>query len=140
MLNAINSTEDYYKYLDKVAKPVTGDATESVLYIPLKSKDICIGVITVQSFIPNAYSVHQINMLRTLASYVSIALDNAVAYNNVNNMRKVLKQSNKDITDSLHYAKRIQTAILPPESDFKDSLKNSRFLSSNCNADQPVNW
>ncbi len=35
-----------------------------------------------------------------------------------------LEQKNKDITDSIRYAKRIQNAILPPE----DSLKNSFIL------------
>lgn len=118
----INGPEDFHKYTDKVVAPVKGETTESVLYIPLKSKDNCIGVITVQSFNTGAYSSYQINMLRTLASYVSIALENAVAYRNVNSMQKALKETNKDILDSLHYAQRIQRAILPPTEDFTNHL------------------
>lgn len=119
-----NSLEDTYKYVDKLIAPKAGESTESILYIPLKVKDSCIGVITVQSFEKNAYSSYQINMLRTLASYVSIALENAVAYEHVNNMQLVLKESNKDIMDSLRYAKRIQEAILPPEELFENALSN----------------
>ncbi|MCK4745381.1 MAG: hypothetical protein KAT15_00015, partial [Bacteroidales bacterium] len=36
--------------------------------------------------------------------------------------KEELAQKNKDITDSIHYAKRIQDAILPPEVPFKDTF------------------
>ncbi len=118
----INSEKDFSRYTDSVAAPVKGEAPESVLYLPLISKDNCIGVITVQSFSENAYSSYQINMLRTLASYVSIALENAVAYRKVSSMQKALTETNKDILDSLRYARRIQRAILPPNEVFADAL------------------
>ncbi len=36
--------------------------------------------------------------------------------------KEELAEKNKDITDSIQYAKRIQTAILPPEIPFKDTF------------------
>ncbi len=36
--------------------------------------------------------------------------------------KEELAQKNKDITDSIQYAKRIQTAILPPDVPFKDTF------------------
>lgn len=39
-----------------------------------------------------------------------------------------LEVKNKEITDSITYAKRIQTAILPPDSVFKKHLKESFIL------------
>jgi serine phosphatase RsbU (regulator of sigma subunit) len=36
--------------------------------------------------------------------------------------KEELAQKNKDITDSIHYAKRIQDAILPPEVPFQDTF------------------
>lgn len=33
-----------------------------------------------------------------------------------------IEKKNKDITDSIRYAKRIQTAVLPPEVPFDDTF------------------
>ncbi|MBI3511042.1 MAG: SpoIIE family protein phosphatase [Bacteroidetes bacterium] len=37
----------------------------------------------------------------------------------VQNQREIIEQKNKDITDSINYAKRIQTAILPTEEEMQ---------------------
>lgn len=42
--------------------------------------------------------------------------------------KHVIEEKNKDITDSINYAKRIQNAILPPSSLIKKHLKNSFIL------------
>ena len=76
---------------------------KSLIYLPLTSKGKRIGVITVQSFKENTYSDYHVNILRNLAVYTSIALDNAEAY------EQIAKQK-KEITDSIQYAKRIQSA------------------------------
>jgi serine phosphatase RsbU (regulator of sigma subunit) len=39
--------------------------------------------------------------------------------------KKVIEEKNKDITDSIRYAQRIQKAILPPEDSIKDLFKDS---------------
>ena len=39
-----------------------------------------------------------------------------------------LAEKNQEITDSINYAKRIQSAILPPDKFFKDALPNSFVL------------
>lgn len=40
----------------------------------------------------------------------------------------IIEQKNKDITDSIRYAKRIQQAILPPADDIQASLKDHFIL------------
>jgi serine phosphatase RsbU (regulator of sigma subunit) len=45
-----------------------------------------------------------------------------------NQQRKVIEQKNKEITDSIEYALRIQTAILPTDRMVKQQLKNSFIL------------
>ena len=40
----------------------------------------------------------------------------------------LLEEKNKEITDSIHYAKRIQAAILPPDKVVKECLKESFVL------------
>jgi len=44
------------------------------------------------------------------------------------NNKDVIEQKNKDIMDSIHYAKRIQSAILPPDKIVKEYLKDSFIL------------
>ncbi len=46
----------------------------------------------------------------------------AIRTNQVMQKSRELEQKNKDITDSIRYAKRIQNAILPPEDTLSDSF------------------
>jgi len=60
----------------------------SVLYVPLLINERVLGVITVQSYSSDAYNAHQMNMLQTLATYIAIALENANAYQEIENKNK----------------------------------------------------
>jgi signal transduction histidine kinase/ligand-binding sensor domain-containing protein len=71
---------DYSRYVGQQSGPLAGESPESILYLPLWSKEKVIGVITAQSFSKNAYSDYQLNILRNLATYSAIALENADAY------------------------------------------------------------
>jgi signal transduction histidine kinase/ligand-binding sensor domain-containing protein len=64
--------------------PVAGKSTASILYLPLVYKDKIIGEITAQSFRPHVYNEYHLNILRNLAAYTAIALDNADAYRRLN--------------------------------------------------------
>jgi len=72
--------KDIKKYIKKSVPASAGELPESVIYLPLVSKDKKIGVITVQSFEKDAYSDYHIDILKNLAVYIPIALDNAVLY------------------------------------------------------------
>jgi signal transduction histidine kinase len=71
---------EYSNYISRPATPVTSQNPESVLCIPMWNLEKAIGVITAQSFSKNAYSDYHLNMLRNLATYSAIALENADAY------------------------------------------------------------
>jgi signal transduction histidine kinase/ligand-binding sensor domain-containing protein len=71
---------DYTKYVKQMTAPITGESPESILYLPMWNKEKVIGVITAQSFSKNAYNDYHLNMLRNLATYSAIALENADAY------------------------------------------------------------
>ncbi len=54
------------------------------------------------------------------------ALENrTVGKENVEAQKEVLSQMNQHLTDSIHYAKRIQESILPSRKEFLSSLKDS---------------
>ncbi|MEZ4922818.1 MAG: GAF domain-containing protein [Crocinitomicaceae bacterium] len=80
--------------------PVAGESPHSIIYVPLVSKWKTIGVLSVQSFKENVYGVEQLEMVRTLAIHIAIALENAGLYENMEDKVKertveVIKQKEK---------------------------------------------
>ncbi len=72
-----------------------GQNTDSIIYLPLIYKEKSIGVITAQSFSKNAYNDNHLNILRSLATYTAVALDNADAYRSLKSTQAQLVQSEK---------------------------------------------
>ncbi|MBN1154611.1 GAF domain-containing protein [candidate division KSB1 bacterium] len=92
---------DYVNYIRDLKPPMAGENPESILYLPLLHKDRTIGVITAQSFSKNAYTEYHLNILRNLAAYSAIALENADAYRQVNELLINLKNTqDKLVTQS----------------------------------------
>jgi serine phosphatase RsbU (regulator of sigma subunit) len=127
---------EYSKYIKVLKAPIAGKSPESLIYLPLFTKDKKIGVLTVQSFTKNAYSEYQVNILRNLALSIAIALDNASLYENLEekvkerteeviSQKAIIEEKNKDITDSIKYAKKIQQALMPDTDLLKKGFKES---------------
>ena len=82
------STSKYIAAYDEQRRPLE-DGTmsarpQSIIYMPLIAKDRVLGIITIQSFEKHAYTEHHLNVMQSLASYTSIAIDNAAAYRQLN--------------------------------------------------------
>lgn len=107
--------------LEKSPKELPGDLPESIMCLPLISQDRGVGVITVQSFEKGSYSKYQMDMLRNIAIYTGIALENASVYQEIS-------KKNRKITDSINYAQNIQRAMLPTLSEIQSGLKDSFVL------------
>ncbi len=75
---------EHKKYISSYQPPIEGDDSKSIIYMPLIQQNRVIGVITTQSFKENAYTEYHLNLLRNLATYAAIALDNASAYRRLN--------------------------------------------------------
>ena len=123
----INDSEvDYELYMSQRPKTTVGKAAPSLIYLPLKIKKKVIGVITVQSFEKNAYNDYHLNLLRSLAVYTGIAIENANSYHQINEQKDIIEDKNKQLISSINYAKRIQNAILPPleaiQEEFEDTF------------------
>ncbi|MBD0401096.1 GAF domain-containing protein [Flammeovirga sp. EKP202] len=119
-------TTDVYDYIDTQEEIVTvGEMPYSIIYLPLRTKEKLIGVITVQSFKKNSYSDLQVNLLRNIAVLSAIAIDNAVQYEKIERQKEELQSTSQKITQSIKYAKQIQGAILPNRTYIKNILPNS---------------
>ncbi len=102
----INDFEKEHPEKIKNYQTTVGAFPMSLIYLPLFVKNRPIGVITVQSFEKNVYDEKKVALLSSLASYTAIAIDNAKAYDTIQNR-------NRHITDSIRYAQTIQQAVLP---------------------------
>jgi signal transduction histidine kinase len=93
--------KDFVKYIKELKPAMAGENPESILYLPLRHKEKTIGVITAQSFSKNAYTDYHLNILRNLATYCAIALENADAYRQVHELLNDLKNTqDKLVTQS----------------------------------------
>jgi serine phosphatase RsbU (regulator of sigma subunit)/HAMP domain-containing protein len=117
-------------------KPVTGERMQSVVYIPLTSGDSRIGVLGVQQDRPHAFREVDLDILRGFASYLVVALDNALVYEGleqkiqertaeVQAQKADLEQYAQSVSASINYAKRIQEALLPNMDKVRAALPDS---------------
>jgi transcriptional regulator with GAF, ATPase, and Fis domain len=133
-----DNLNEYQRYTKKIVVP-TGDMPSSLLFCPMTIGERVVGVITVQSFEKNAYVPLHIDILKTLGTYTAIALENANLVENLEDkvkerttevvkQKEIIEETNKHITDSIKYAKRIQEAFLPSESSITEHFENSFIL------------
>lgn len=96
----INNVEaEYSRYIESYQH---GDAIledgspaqppSSMIYLPLIAQDRILGVLSIQSHKKNAYTHQHLQLLQNLASYTSIALDNAAAYLTINQREKEVRE------------------------------------------------
>jgi serine phosphatase RsbU (regulator of sigma subunit) len=95
--------------------------------LPLMVEEECIGVLTVQSFKKNAYSQEKLNILKTLSTFTSIAIDNYHNYTDLEKAKKEIEQNKQKTEDSIRYAETIQKAILP-DSNFLQNALGQHFV------------
>jgi len=88
------------EYKDKNAELEDGTISEdpvSLIYLPLMVQNKILGIITIQSFKKNAYTEQHLNILQNLAAYTSIALDNANAYRQLQDILEDLKSTQEKL-------------------------------------------
>jgi len=115
-----NVAKEIGQYLKQPETLLTqvGEVPQSMLYLPLLLENEAVGVITVQSFEKNTYTSTHVGLLENLATYCSIAVANANAYQEID-------FKNANITKSIEYAKTIQQAILPKSQELCQIFTNT---------------
>ena len=134
-----NYFEEYSQYIKGIQSPVSGQDSTSIIYLPIYLKEKIIGLLTVQSYEKNAYTEYHLDILRSLATTVGAALENARLYESMEDkvrertaelyhQKEIIEEKNKHITDSIIYAKRIQDATLPSLGLVRNYLPDSFVL------------
>lgn len=87
--------QEYKDYVQSIQTPHEGEQPLSLIFIPLVAKEKKLGVLTVQSFHKNAYTDYHLYMLRNIAIYTAIALENASSYQELKSAQAQLIHSEK---------------------------------------------
>lgn len=113
----INDMEKEYSHyvpsIKDIPEPVAGERPESLIFLPLIYKEKTIGVINVESFSKNAYNKYHLEILKNLAVYVAIALENAQLYKNLE--EKIQERT---------------TEVLKQKEEVEKSYENTKLLST----------
>ncbi|OHX68224.1 GAF domain-containing SpoIIE family protein phosphatase [Flammeovirga pacifica] len=113
---------DYNLYLPNVDLPKSelSGLPQSLIYIPLIGKEGTLGFITIQSYKANAFGEQALNLMKNIAIYIGIALDNALTYEGleeiVNDRTQELQQQKQEIEVS--------------RDQIENSYKNVQLLSN----------
>ena len=108
---------DFEEEAEKYGLTPTGNTNSALsrIHIPLTVEEKRLGLLVVNSSKAKAYSKEDLTNLQTLASYISIALDNAKAYDTIHLI-------NKNTEKSINYASTIQNAFLPQPADVNNYI------------------
>ncbi|MBN2756386.1 MAG: GAF domain-containing protein [Bacteroidales bacterium] len=85
---------DYPNYIETFPNITSFQTVDSSIIIPLKIKNEKIGIITAQSFRKNSYSEYHVDLIKNLAVYIGIAIENAKVYAQISEQKDELQQVN----------------------------------------------
>jgi signal transduction histidine kinase/YesN/AraC family two-component response regulator len=92
--------KEYNKYIKNIGKPVAGKTPESLVYLPLLTNDGIVGTLSVQSYKKHIYNFYHIDLLRSLASYITIAIQNSTSYTRMTEAFQKLKSAQGKLVES----------------------------------------
>jgi PAS domain S-box-containing protein len=90
------SQKEFKKYVDEFVI-VSGEMPGSLIFCPMTSDEKILGLVTVQSYSEEQYTGQHLNIIKTLANYAAIALENAEKYEHINRANLKIEESFKNI-------------------------------------------
>ncbi|MFT4523418.1 MAG: class 3 adenylate cyclase [Bacteroidia bacterium] len=111
-----NAHEDYTQYVFNPVVSFSGEKPHSAICIPLFLNEKKIGAVGVTSSHKDVYNVYHLEFLKTLATYLAVALDNSNVY-------QLLESGKAQIEAEKAKSDKLLLNILPAE--VAEELKNS---------------
>jgi len=93
-----NLEKEYTKYIKK--RKIYGDSPQhakSMLTVPIFMRNDEIGVIAILSYYENAYKEEHVQLLKSLAAYLSIAIDNSRNFEKVNELNNLILEEKEEL-------------------------------------------
>jgi len=102
-----------------------GSQSTSWLGVPLKLAGKTLGVMVIQAYdIPDAYSAKDEELMVFVSDHIARAIESFRAEESIRKQHLLVLQQKKAITDSIKYAKRIQSAVLPSPAYINNILSD----------------
>jgi signal transduction histidine kinase len=96
-----DAPQHYARYISAFDPHFSGEhKIESLICLPLTTKGRVAGVLTIGSYRKNAYTNYHLDMVKSLALYASVALDNANAYQKLDKAMNELKMAQRQLVQS----------------------------------------
>jgi histidine kinase len=114
--------------------------SKSVLCYPFINQGKLSGIIYLSNDLTSGtFTEERLSLLKMLTGQIAVSIENAALYENLElkvqertveimHQKEIIEDKNKDILDSIKYARRIQEAILPPVHMERKLLKESFIL------------
>ena len=90
-----DAEKDYARYFYHPLISTDGDKMLSVISVPMLMRGAPCGALLIASFRKDAYTDYILNMLRSLTTYLTVAIDNASIYDELRTTQAQLVQSEK---------------------------------------------
>jgi len=100
----------------------------SYFLCPLIGKGELIGSLNFSSDLTHAFSREMISFCEEVANGIAISLNQYNLQEKIKTINEALARKEKDITDSINYAKRIQQAMLPSREQIQSCIPDSFVL------------
>jgi signal transduction histidine kinase/DNA-binding response OmpR family regulator len=82
-----------------------------MIYLPLVAQERVLGILSIQSFKKNAYTEQHLSLLENLAAYTTIALDNANAYQVINQQEHEVRERAAELVTINNITQALSTQL-----------------------------
>jgi len=96
----LNDADRLHSTYVRHRKPFTARDCRSIVFLPLEVNARIVGVLTVQSHRRNMYSSEKMAILRLLAPYLAVALDNARKLTTIQELNRALEAEKEELEDA----------------------------------------
>ena len=133
----LNSREEVKEYLKEKVQLSQGKISQSFMFLPLLVENRVIGIFSVQNFDPGAYSYHHFTIIKALASYIAIALENSIAHKEINRLNNLILAEKNGLEQAYgkisHLANHDSLTQLPNRHLVHQLLENAIKVASHNN-------
>lgn len=120
----------------RLVASIEGDDLPYAFTAPITKKGRTMGYLYLENqYSKRPFTHYQKEIIQMLASQAAISIDNANLYSRIEErsrelqtQKEIIEEKNKDITDSIRYAKRIQEAIMPEKEMLQHYFQDSFIL------------